>query len=223
MTMHLRNEFEKLKKRLLALSALAEESVQQSIQSVLDRNESLATRVINLDSEIDTREVDLEEECLKILALHQPVASDLRFLIAVLKINNDLERIGDLSVNIAERSIYLCTHMPVTLPANLARMAEITRTMLRQALDSLINLDNELAMNVLHLDEQVDDLNREMHRLAIQELRDQPDNIETLLHLLSVSRYLERIADHATNIAEDVYYLLNGEIIRHQTGSNSPQ
>lgn len=216
MSIHLMHEFDKLKKRLLALSALVEESVQQAVQSVQERDEALAARVIDIDVEIDIREVDLEEECLKILALHQPVASDLRFLVAVLKINNDLERIGDLAVNIAERSIYLSTHQPVNTPADMTVMAEISRTMLRQCLDAFINMDVNLAMNVVKLDEQVDDINRQMYELCAEQIRKQPEHIETLLHMLSVSRNLERIADHATNIAEDVLYMHNGEIVRHQ-------
>lgn len=216
MSIHLMHEFDKLKKRLLALSALVEESVQQAVQSVQERDEALAARVIDIDVEIDIREVDLEEECLKILALHQPVASDLRFLVAVLKINNDLERIGDLAVNIAERSIYLSTHQPVNTPPDMTVMAEISRTMLRQCLDAFINMDVNLAMNVVKLDEQVDEINRQMYELCAEQIRKQPEHIETLLHMLSVSRNLERIADHATNIAEDVLYMHNGEIVRHQ-------
>lgn len=216
MSVHLMHEFEKLKKRLLALSTIVEESVQQAVQSVLERDEKLAARVVAMDVEIDMREVDLEEECLKIFALHQPVASDLRFLVAVLKINNDLERIGDLAVNIAERSIYLSTHQPVDTPASMPVMAEIARTMLRQCLDALIQLDNEMALNVLTLDEQVDDMNRDMYGICAEQIRKQPEHIETILQMLSVSRYLERIADHATNIAEDVIYMQNGEIVRHQ-------
>ena len=133
-----------------------------------------------------------------------------------MKINNDLERIGDLAVNIAERSIYLATHEPVNSPFNMLKMAEIARTMLRQCLDSLINLDDKLALNVLELDELVDDMHRDMYGLCAEQIRKQPESIETILQMLSVSRYLERIADHATNIAEDVLYMQRGEIVRHQ-------
>src|SRR5690242_18465519 len=126
MSTHLRLEIEKLKKRTLALSALVEGTLQQAVQAILDRDTVLATRVINSDIEIDTREVDLEEECLKVLALHQPVASDLRFIIAVMKINNDLERIGDLAVNIAERAIYVASHVQVVTPFDLQSMAATT-------------------------------------------------------------------------------------------------
>jgi phosphate transport system protein len=221
MSSHLRHEIEKLKKMLLSLSTLVEESVQQSVQAIQLRDDQLAERVVAIDSEIDAREVDLEEECLKALALHQPVASDLRFIIAVLKMNNDLERIGDLAVNIAERGIYLSTHMPVEMPFDLRAMADTVRMMLRKSLDALINSDVAMAYEVLKLDEDVDAINRETYNLVIPAIRRHPDQIDTLLHLLSVSRYLERIADHATNIAEDVLYMLNGDIIRHTMGSNS--
>ncbi len=221
MSNRLRFEIEKLKKRLLAISALVEENVQQAVQAVQERDEIRAKCVIAADTEIDLREVDLEEECLKILALYQPVASDLRFIVAVMKINNDLERIGDLAVNIAERAHYLATHAPVTSPFDLSNMAETTRTMLRKCLDALINLDSDIAKEVLTLDTIVDDFNRQMYALVSEAIRRNPEHMETFLQLLSVSRYLERIADHATNIAEDVLYMLYGEIVRHQMGSNS--
>lgn len=221
MSHHLRIEVEKLKKRLLVISALVEESVQQAVQAVQERDEARATDVIIADTQIDSREVDLEEECLKVLALHQPVASDLRFIVMVMKINNDLERIGDLAVNIAERAHYLAVHEPVAFPGEMMRMAEITREMLRNCLDALINLDPAVAKEVLALDTRVDDINRQMYSLVTQAIRKKPEQMETQLQLLSVSRYLERIADHATNISEDVLYMSTGEIVRHQMGSNS--
>lgn len=221
MSNHLRLEIEKLKKRTLALSALVEGTLQQAVQAILDRDTVLATRVINSDIEIDTREVDLEEECLKVLALHQPVASDLRFIVAVMKINNDLERIGDLAVNIAERAMFVASHVQVIAPFDLQSMAATTLIMLRKSLDALIYLDTKIAYDVLALDEQVDTINREMYTMVTTAIRRQPEQMETYLQLLSVSRYLERIADHATNIAEDVLYMQQGEIVRHQSGSNS--
>jgi phosphate transport system protein len=221
MSNRLRFEIEKLKKRLLAISALVEEGVQQAVQAVQERDETRAKVVITADSEIDMREVDLEEECLKVLALYQPVASDLRFIITVMKINNDLERIGDLAVDIAERAYYLSTHAPVVSPFDVVSMADTTREMLRKCLDALINLDATIAKEVPALDTHVDDINRQMYSLVSDAIRRNPDQMETYLQLLSVSRYLERIADHATSISEDVLYMLYGEIVRHQTGSNS--
>lgn len=221
MSTHLRMEIDKMKKRLLGLSATVEESVQQAVQSIEERDAHIAQRVIDTDSDIDAREVDLEEECMKVLALHQPVASDLRFIISVLKINNDLERIADLSVNIAERAQYLAAHTRVSIPFDFTGMASVTRMMLRKSLDAVVNLDAELAYEVLALDEQVDAINRDMYQRVTMAIRKHPDQMETYLQLLSVSRYLERIADHTTNIAEDVLYMLRGEIVRHLMGSNS--
>ena len=221
MSNRLRFEIEKLKKRLLSISALVEESVQQAVQAVQERDDTRAQSVIAADTEIDLREVDLEEECLKVLALYQPVASDLRFIVAVMKINNDLERIGDLAVNIAERARYLAYHAPAVSSFDLSTMAAITREMLRKSLDALINLDAATAKEVLDLDARVDDINRQMYALVTEAMRKKSDLIETHMQFLSVSRYLERIADHTTNIAEDVLYMLHGEIVRHQMGSNS--
>ncbi|MBT6716503.1 MAG: phosphate signaling complex protein PhoU, partial [Nitrospina sp.] len=165
--------------------------------------------------EIDQREVYVEEECLKILALHQPVANDLRLIIAILKINNDLERIADLSVNIAERAVYLSTQARVELPFDLQDMAQKVRSMLKRSLDSLVNRDDKLARQVCEDDDAVDDLNREMYGCVERAIKKDPDNLNSYIQLLSASRYLERMADHATNIAEDVIYLVTGEIIRH--------
>ena len=216
MIRHLDREIEKLKKRILALSAVVENSVQQAAQSVSDRDEALASVVINEDAEIDQMEVDVEEECLKILALHQPVANDLRFVIAVLKINNDLERIGDEAVNIAERAFFLARQTPVDIPFDFTMMSDKTQAMLRLSLDALVTLDTGLAREVGARDDQVDELNRQMYLNVHTAMRRRPDDIECLIHVLSISRHLERIADYATNIAEDVIYLIEGEIVRHK-------
>ena len=209
-------EIEKLKKRILALSAVVENSVEQAVLSVTERNESLAARVIDLDNEIDQMEVDVEEECLKILALHQPVANDLRFVIAVLKINNDLERIGDEAVNIAERAFFLSRHTPIKIPFDFTMMSDKTQAMLRLSLDALVTLNTDLAREVGARDDEVDDLNRQMYLHIQNEMRRQQNDVECLVHVLSISRHLERIADYATNIAEDVIYLIEGEIVRHK-------
>ena len=158
----------------------------------------------------------MEEECLKILALHQPVAIDLRFVVAVLKLNSDLERIGDLAVNIAERAQFLSTREPVPVPLDFGGMAQATRNMLRRALDALVNMDIGAAWEVLKSDDVVDEINREMFVQVQDGIRKHPDMLEALIHLLSASRHLERIADLATNIAEDVIYMVDGEIVRHR-------
>lgn len=215
MTLHLQKEVEHLKKKLLVLSTFVEESVQRAVKSLEERDGKLAAKVIENDLMIDHMEIDVEEECLKILALHQPVAVDLRFIVAVLKINNDLERIGDLAVNIAERAEYLATQPKVDIPFDFAGMSRKAQKMLTQSLDSLVNLDSPLAREVLPLDDEVDAINRQMYSQVIDGIRKHPENLNSLIHLLSVSRHLERIADHATNIAEDVIYMIEGEIVRH--------
>ncbi len=216
MTIHLVKEIDSLKKNILSLSAIVEESVHRAVKSIDERDGALARDVIDNDSVVDQSEVDIEEECLKLLALHQPVAIDLRFIVAVLKINNDLERIGDLAVNLAERALYLSSHPPVELPFDFGAMARKSQSMLRRALDSLVNMDERLAAKVIAEDDDVDAMNLEMYITIQKSIRRDPDGLERYMHYLSASRHLERIADHATNIAEDVIYMIKGEIVRHK-------
>lgn len=216
MSGHLQREIDNLKKKLLALGAFVEESVQKAVTAISERNAAAAREVIESDPEIDKMEIDIEEDCLKVLALHQPVAIDLRFIVAVLKINNDLERIGDLAVNIAERAAFLATQKRVDIPFDFVGMASKAKTMLARSLDALINGDTELAHSVCAADDEVDQINREMYYQIQDGIRNSPEQMVCLLHLLSVSRHLERIADHATNIAEDVIYMIAGEIVRHR-------
>jgi len=211
-------EIERLKKEILVLSAIVEESVQNAVRAIATRDSKLAQKVIGADSEIDQMEVDLEESCLKVLALHQPVAIDLRFIVAVLKINNDLERIGDLAVNIAQRANYLANKPKVNIQLKLTEMADKTQIMLRKSLDALVNMNPALAKEVCNSDDEIDQMHEEMYRLVEDAIRANPDNIDILIQLLSVSRQLERIADHATNIAEDVIYMVTGIISRHHRG-----
>jgi phosphate transport system protein len=212
---HLRRELEKLKQHILGLGAVVEESMRKAVQALEQRKAPLAEEVMAADLEIDHAEVELEEECLKILALHQPVAIDLRFIVAVLKINNDLERIGDLAVNIAERALYLAEHDETRAPLDFGQMARKAQTMVKDALDALVNMDPDLARSICAADDEVDAINREMYIEVQRSIRQTPDRLEGLIHLLSASRHLERVADHATNIAEDVVYMVEGEIIRH--------
>lgn len=216
MTTHLQREIDNLKKMILYMGAEVEDSVRKAVDALVSKNSALAEEVIQSDEEMDQLEVNIEEECLKILALHQPVAIDLRYVIAILKINNDLERIGDLGVNIAERASFLATHQPIDLPLDFRGMAELSQLMLKRSLDSLVNLDTILARQVRASDDEVDAINRHMYTLIQDYIKSNPDRVEELLHLLSVSRHLERIADQATNIAEDVIYMVEGEIVRHQ-------
>jgi len=223
MTLHMEREIEKLKKLVLSLGADVESNVHKAVQSVQTRDAPMAEQIISADEEIDRQEVYLEEECLKILALHQPVAIDLRFVIAVLKINNDLERIGDLAVNIAERAQFLTSQDPVDIPFDFTTMSEKTKTMLKMSLDALVNMDTKMARDVCALDDDVDAINREMYQQVQDGILKNPDQIGSLIHCLSTSRHLERIADHATNIAEDVIYMVAGEIVRHKAEDFRPK
>jgi len=198
------------------MGAMVEEAVQKAIAAVRERRGELAREVIDGDDKIDRREVEVEEECLKLLALHQPVADHLRFVTAVMKINNDLERMGDLGRHIAERALVLSQHREVRLPVDLRNMAAAAQRMVRTALDALVNQDSEAAMRVIHADSEIDEYHQDMFPLIAAQMRTHPDTIEVLLHVLSASRHLERISDYATNIAEDVVYLVRGEIIRHR-------
>ena len=216
MPVRLQKELQKLKMRILSLGTMVEERVRMAIKAVETRDEKLAKRIIEMDREIDENEVEVEEECLKILALHQPVAVDLRFITAVIKINNDLERIGDQAVNISQRVVSIARRPPVTVPFDYKLMAEKTEAMLRESLDALVNLDADLAHKVCLKDDEVDDINREIYDKVKEAIRSHPDRVGYMINLLLVSRHLERIADLTTNIAEEVIYLIEGEISRHR-------
>ena len=216
MARHLQREIENLKKKILNLGSTVEKSVHEAISSIEQRDSAQATKIIDKDIEIDQMEVDIEEECLKILALHQPVAIDLRFIISVLKINNDLERVGDMAVNIAERSVFLASQPQVKESLDFVQMSQQTESMLKKSLDALVNINIRLAYEVCSSDDVVDDMNRQMYLKIQDAIRKYPEHITSLIHLLSVSRHLERIADHATNIAEDVIYMIEGNIVRHR-------
>jgi phosphate transport system protein len=213
---HLEREIESLKKLILALSATVEDNVYKAVRSLTERDSALAEEIIKSDVAVDQTEVAIEEECLKVLALNQPVAGDLRFLVAILKINNDLERMGDLAVNIAERAMFLATREKPDVPLDLPLMAEKTKAMMKKSLDSLMKQDTTLAYEVLATDDEIDAMNREMYRQIQAAIRRKPEQLESFIHLLSCSRHLERIADHATNIAEDVIYMIDGVIVRHR-------
>lgn len=220
MQKHFEHEIDKLKHSLFSLCAKVEENVRMAVEAVEKRNSLLAKRVIENDVQIDQMEVDVEEECLKILALHQPVAVDLRFVVGALKINNDLERIGDLAGNIAERALVIADQDKVGIPIDLTGMVKKSQDMLRNSLDAFVNMDVPLAKTVCAADDEVDDLNRDMFELLAERVKESTKDINALLSLLSVSRHIERIADHATNIAEDVIYMVEGEIVRHSGGQN---
>lgn len=215
MTSLLHKELGQLEKQLLTLTAVVEESVQQAIKALSGHNRELAQKVIDTDDHINRLEVDLEEECLKVLALHQPVANDLRMIVAVLKINNDLERIADQAANICERALAISESPKMICPLELDKMGEKVIDMLEKALDSLVNANLEMARNVLELDDEVDAIHSGNYKSFKDYVRHHPDSVDIVLSYLTVSRHLERVADLATNIAEDVIYLNEGSIVRH--------
>jgi phosphate transport system protein len=216
MRVKLQRDIEKLKTRVLSLSTLVEERFRLAVKSIECRDAELAREVIEGDMEIDQLEVDLEEECLKILALHQPVADNLRYIVAILKMNNDLERIGDLAVNIAERAERVAGAAEMQVPFDYFTMCQKTGEMLKKSLDSLVNMDLHLAYEVCAQDDDVDFMKSVMQDQFAQEMRKDQSHVEAMINLFLVSRHLERIADHATNIAEDVIYMITGEIHRHR-------
>jgi phosphate transport system protein len=215
MTKHFVRELEKLKKKILSLGALVEERVYLAIKGIESKDPDLATRIIRSDYEIDETEVEIEEECLKVLALYQPVAIDLRFIVAVIKINNDLERIGDEAVNIAERIQSMAKYPNISFHFDYTEMAEIAAAMLKQSLDALVNLDIDTAFRVITMDDDVDNIQGNAYLQIKQAMREHPQEMTYLINLYLISRHLERVADHATNIAEEVIYLIEGEIVRH--------
>ena len=217
MTKHIERQIENLKERILRLGTLVEEAISKSITALINRDTSLAQRVIANDSEIDAMEVEVEEECLKMLALYQPVAADLRFVVAALKINNDLERMGDLARNIAKRVTQLEGGDPYDLPPEIRTMATQAQEMVRQCLDAVVKRDPTLARQVREEDDIVDEARQRIQRRVLQGIKDQPDNVDNLLRINSVSKHIERIADMATNIAEDVVYMVEGDIVRHRS------
>ena len=221
MTVHLNREIEKLKKKILFISELVEESMQKAVHSLRELDTKLAANIIDADEQIDQLEVEVEEDCLKILALHAPVANDLRYVIAILKINHDLERIADQSVNIAERALFIASKEPIEIPSELDVMVDKAQTMLEKSLTSFINLDLTLAREVIDADDEVDEIHDKMFTLITDKIRKHPERLECLIQILVVSRHLERIADQVTNIAEDVIYLVNGEIVRHGINANT--
>jgi phosphate transport system protein len=216
MSKHLQRDLDNLQRDLLQLAASVEDAIHKSIRSLQKRDVDLAEEVIQGDNQIDSDESHVEEECLKILALHQPVAVDLRRIAAALKINAELERMADLAEDIAERAEHLATLPAIAMPAKLQRMTDLTTSMVRQSLDAFVHLDARLARTVCRLDDEVDRCNRQIIDELIEAMKSQPDMVEPGMSLFSATRHLERIADHATNIAEDVVYLVEGEIIRHR-------
>jgi phosphate transport system protein len=195
---------------------MVEAAIANAIAALVTRDEAIARKVLEEDAEIDRMEVDVEEDCLKILALYQPVAVDLRFVVAVLKINNDLERMGDLAKNIAKRVLYLSRVDRVDVPVDFRAMAVRAQDMVKRSLDALVSADSSLAHRVRQDDDELDDMRRVIHEKIRGSIRAKPEQTETLMKLYSVAKHLERLGDMATNVAEDVIYMVEGDIVRHQ-------
>ena len=216
MSRHLQRDIESLNQELLSISSMVEEMIDKATQALIERRYDLADQVVNSDPFVDEHEVHVEEECLKILALHQPVAVDLRRIATVMKVNNDLERIADLAVNIAQRGKSLDEFPSFPIPPRLSPMVVLATQMVRGVMDAFVTLDTTSAKRIIALDREVDQYNRDII-IELQSLMQlKPDLVPAALHCFSATRHLERIADHATNIAEDVIYLVDGDIVRHR-------
>jgi phosphate transport system protein len=212
---HFQEELDVLKTRLLEMGGLAEERVRHAVAGLADRDFSLIESVLAGDEPVNQLHIEIDDRVLKLLALHQPVAADLRALMAAVKINTDLERVGDLAVNIAEAAKRYATHPPVKKLLDIPRMGDIAQAMLRDALDSYVKGDVALAQHVLNEDDQLDALKTQIFRELLTFMLSDPTTIEPSLDLLLVSRHLERIGDHATNIAEDVIFMVSARDVRH--------
>ena len=212
---HFEEELQALKNRLLNMGALVEERVHDATHALIDRRVDTAERIIAGDQEINELQIEIDERCLRLLALQQPMASDLRLITAAMKINADLERIGDQAVNIAEQAVRVLAHPPLKPQIDLPRMAEIAERMTRESLDAFVRKDAELARAILARDDEVDQLKDHVFRVLLTYMMADPGTIERALGLILVSRHLERIADHATNIAEDVIFVVEAKDVRH--------
>lgn len=212
-------ELDELKKELIQMASLAEKAIGDAVQALLVRNVEMAEDVIRADTAINRLEVVVDERCLRMLALYQPEAGDLRFIAMALKINNDLERIGDQAVNIAERSIELFKEPPLKPLIDISRLAQIVQTMLKQSVDAFVHRDTELARSVCRSDDEVDALDEQIFRELLTIMMQDHSVITRSVNLILVSRHLERVADHSTNIAEDVVYLVEGRHIKRHLAS----
>ena len=215
MNSHLRKDLERLKTRIMGVAVAVEENLRKSVKALRELSEELALDVCRTDAEIDKMEVETEEECLKILALHQPVASDLRFVITVLKINNELEHIGDMAANVAKRIPFIKRETPVEIPFGLEKMTSGTLAMLKDGIDSFLREDERLAIRVCEDDESIDAENRACYGRVKEAIAQNPRNAMAEINYLLVSKSFERIADLCTNIAEDIIYMKHSIIVRH--------
>ena len=212
---HFQEELEQLKRRLLEMGGLAEENVRLAVKGLVDRDHALIDRVLLGDEPLNALHIEIDNRSFTLLALYQPMAADLRTIVAALKINTDLERVGDLAVNIAEAARRYTSHLPVKKLIDIPRMASIAQTMLRDALDAFVRRDVDLAQQVLNEDDKLDALKTQIFRELLTYMLQDTSTIEPALDLILVSRHLERIGDHATNIAEDVIFIVSARDVRH--------
>ncbi len=219
MAKHLEKELERIKKLIYALSARVDQQLELAVKSFQESDAELALRVMAQDKGVDELEVEVEEECLKALALYQPVAIDLRFITSIMRMNSDLERIGDLAADIAKNGISINKAPKPKVPLDLHQMTYLVKTIVRKSLDALVNIDTYLAREVIHDDEEINDMKAEMKAEIVEALKRDPEHAESLITLLAITNRLERIGDHASNIAEDVIYMVEADIVRHQAGS----
>ncbi len=212
---HFDEELERLHKSILKMGGMVEEMISSSVRALVERDSELAMRMIDFDHRVNAMEVEIDEHCIRLLALYQPAAKDLRFITTGLKIVTDLERISDLGVNICERALELNTESQLKPYIDLPKMAEATQRMVKESLEAFVKGDTDLAIKVCGDDSLVDDLNAQIFRELLTYMLEDPRNVSRAMRLTFVSKYLERIADHATNIAEMVVYMVKGKIIRH--------
>jgi phosphate transport system protein len=212
---HFQDELEQLKTRLLEMGGIAEEQVRTAVKGLVDRDQALIDQVLTGDDPLNSLHIEIDNRCFTLLALYQPMAADLRTIVAAVKINTDLERVGDLAVNIAEAARRYVAHAPVKKLIDIPRMATIAQTMLRDALDAFVRRDTELAQQVLNEDDRLDSLKTQIFRELLTYMLQDPHTIEPALDLILISRHLERIGDHATNVAEDVIFIVSARDVRH--------
>ena len=212
---HFQEELDHLKARLLEMGGLAEERVRTAIQALVERDPRLVGAVLDGDGPINQLHIEIDGRCVRLLALHQPMAVDLRMILSAVKINTDLERVGDLAVNIAEAALRYLAHPAVTDVIDIPRMGGIAQHMLRDALDAFVRRDTALAQRVLDADDELDALKTQVFRALLAHMLQAPQTIEPAIDLILVSRHLERIGDHATNIAEDVIFMVSARDVRH--------
>ena len=216
MATHFEKELEELKESLLKMAAMVEEAIHDAVQSLVQRDDGLAKKTFEGEDRINAMEIAIEDTCLRLLALRQPMAADLRFITAAMKIITDLERMGDQAVNIAERAVSLNQEPQLKPYLDIPRMTEITQSMVRDVLDAFVNRDSKLARSVCARDDVVDGLNSQVFRELLTFMISDPKTITRAVHLMIVCRCLERIADHATNIAEDVIFMVDALVIKHR-------